>query len=242
MATINMHTAKDGSTSYRVRVRMKGQPIQTASFHTLKDAQRWAKMREGEMLAGRHFPEKRQQYTLSELISRYYDDVHVHKSPKTQRREAYILRYWDDQLGHAFLPDIQPRDIIQRRDALSKTRKAGTIHMYLAVLSHMFTTAIREYHWMENNPCSRVSRPPLPPGRVRYLTDEERSRLLTACQESKNAYLYPLVLTALSTGMREGELLGLQYRDSDLDQGTIYLARIIHESETRSWDSLRNVL
>src|SRR5207249_5261293 len=108
---------KDGTLSYRVRVRMKGQPLQTASFPTLRDAQKWAKLREGEMLAGKHFPEKKPQQTLSVLIARYTEDIHIHKSPETQRREAYILRYWDDQLGHAFLSDIQPRDIIQRRDA-----------------------------------------------------------------------------------------------------------------------------
>lgn len=61
MATINQHYAKDGTLSYRVRVRMKGQPLQTVSFSTLRDAQKWVKLREGEMLAGRHFPEKRQQ-------------------------------------------------------------------------------------------------------------------------------------------------------------------------------------
>src|SRR5215510_12079913 len=123
MATINQHRAKDGTLSYRVRVRMKGQPIQTASFPTLRDAQKWAKLREGEMLAGKHCPEKRTQRTLPELIERYYKEVHPHKSPKTQRREAFILRYWDGQLGHMLLNAVQPKDIIQRRDALSTTRK-----------------------------------------------------------------------------------------------------------------------
>jgi integrase len=223
MATINTHRAKDGTLSYRVRIRMRGQPTQSASFPSLKDARRWAAMIEGQMIEGRHFPEKKSSHTLSELIARYYKDVHPQKSPKTRRREAFILRYWDDQLGHAFLSDIQPRDIIQRRDRLSTTRKPGTIHMYLAVLSHVFTTAVREYQWLEQNPCSRVSKPPLPQGRVRYLTDDERSRLLAACKESGNRYLYPLVLAALSTGMRQGELLGVCWRDIDLDQGTIYL-------------------
>jgi integrase len=129
------------------------------------------------------------EYTLSELISRYYDDVHTYKAPKTQRREVYILRYWNDHLGHRLLNDLQPKDIIHYRDRLSTTRKPGTIHIYLAVLSHVFTTAVREYQWLEQNPCSRVSKPPLPQGRVRYLTDEERSKLLSACQESKNPYL-----------------------------------------------------
>jgi hypothetical protein len=93
MATINQHYAKDGTLSYRVRVRMKGQPLQTASFPTLRGAQKWAKLHEGEMLAGKHFPAKKPQRTLSEFIKRYFKEVHSHKSPKTQRREAFILRY-----------------------------------------------------------------------------------------------------------------------------------------------------
>jgi len=44
MATINVHQTKDGSKAYRVRIRRKGQPVQTASFSSLKDARKWATM------------------------------------------------------------------------------------------------------------------------------------------------------------------------------------------------------
>jgi hypothetical protein len=44
MATINPHRSKDGTLTYRVRVRMRGQPLQTASFPSLKDARKWATM------------------------------------------------------------------------------------------------------------------------------------------------------------------------------------------------------
>ena len=43
-------------------------------------------------------------------------------------------------------------------------------------------------------------------GRVRFLEEEELARLLQACKESTSAYLYPVVLIALSTGMRYGEI------------------------------------
>lgn len=59
MATINVHQAKDGTKTFRVRVRRKGQPVQTASFSTLKDARQWATMIEGDIIAGRHFPNKK---------------------------------------------------------------------------------------------------------------------------------------------------------------------------------------
>ncbi len=52
MATINTHRSKDGTLTYRVRVRMRGQQTQTASFPSLKDARKWATMIEGQMIEG----------------------------------------------------------------------------------------------------------------------------------------------------------------------------------------------
>jgi integrase len=58
-------------------------------------------------------------------------------------------------------------------------------------------------------------------GRVRWLNDDERSRLLAECQASRSKHLYPLVILALSTGARHGELLGLRWADVDLDRGVL---------------------
>ena len=71
MATINTHKAKDGTLTYRVRVRCKGERVQTASFPTLKDARKWATMIEGDIIAGRHFPDKKPKHTLNALLDRY---------------------------------------------------------------------------------------------------------------------------------------------------------------------------
>ena len=84
-----------------------------------------------------------------------------------------------------------------------------------------------------------VTTPPLrgsdqPRGRVRFLSDDktdsngetidgERTRLLKACQKSSNPYLYTVVVLALSTGMRRGEIMGLTWDDVDIHQGRITL-------------------
>ncbi|HUD00807.1 MAG TPA: site-specific integrase, partial [Rhabdochlamydiaceae bacterium] len=94
---------------------------------------------------------------------------------------------------------------------------------YLAALSHALSTACKEWGWLEDSPMRKVSKPKEPRGRVRYLETEERERLLQACRESKNPYLYTVVVTALSTGMRRSEILNLTYRDVDLDKGRITL-------------------
>ena len=71
MAAINVHQAKDGTKTYRVRVRRQGKPTQTASFSSLKDARNWATMIEGEIIAGKHFPTKKPTHTLNELLDKY---------------------------------------------------------------------------------------------------------------------------------------------------------------------------
>jgi len=222
MATINAHRAKDGSITYRVRIRIKGQPIQTASHPTRQEAVMWAKMREGEMLSGKHFPAKKANHTLAELVGRYTEDVLPRKQKITQRREGYLLAFWTKRLGGKGLTDITKADVVKiRNEFLKHGAKSTTIHRYLNMLSHVLNTAIKDYDWLETNVVSTVSRPALPPGKTRYLTDEERQRLLLECRKSKNPLLADLVLLAMYTGLRRGNLLRLRKRDISLAQRTL---------------------
>jgi integrase len=66
-----------------------------------------------------------------------------------------------------------------------------------------------------------VTKPREPRGRVRFLSDQERHRLLGACRESLNPSLHTIVVLALSTGARRGELLTLHWSDVDLKRGTL---------------------
>ena len=76
--------------------------------------------------------------------------------------------------------------------------------------------AVKEWGWVENNPLAKVTKPKEPRGRVRFLDDDERERLLAACRESASPDLYPAVILALSTGARAQEVLGLRWPDVDL--------------------------
>lgn len=94
---------------------------------------------------------------------------------------------------------------------------------YLAVFSHAFTVAVKEWGWIESNPVLKATKPTEPRGRVRFLSDNERETLLTACRDSSNPWLHTCVVVALSTGMRRGELMGLTWKDVDLQAGRIVL-------------------
>ncbi len=93
----------------------------------------------------------------------------------------------------------------------------------MAALSHAFSIAMKEWEWIEDSPISRVSKPKEPRGRVRFLDDDERKRLLESCKESTNSYLHTIVVIALSTGMRISEILNLEWQNVDLDKGRVIL-------------------
>lgn len=230
MATIQERKADDGKISYRVQVRLKGYPPQTATFSRITDARRWAQQIESAIREGRHFKTaESKKHTLRDLIDRYISDVLPLKK-KSERKQKAQLLWWRDRLGAYLLSDISPALIAQCRDDLYRgitprgtKRSPATVVRYLAALSHSFSIACKEWGWVEDSPLRKVIKPKESRGRVRFLDTSERERLLQACRESKNPYLYIIVVLALSTGMRQGEILNLTWADVDLKKGRITL-------------------
>jgi integrase len=102
----------------------------------------------------------------------------------------------------------------------------GTALHKLRVLSSVFTAAVKDFGVLDSNPMFKVRLPAQPQGRVRWLTDDERDRLLSACQQSQNILLYPLTLCAIYSGMRQKELLNLRWRDIDLEFSTGHFSQL----------------
>jgi integrase len=226
MATIIRRTSKNGQTSYRAQVRRKGAPPLSATFTKLSDARKWVQVTEAAIVEGRHFKTtEAKRHTLTDLIDRYLSDVLTHKRASTACDQTRQLRWWKTQLGHWLLADITPALIVEYRDKLAhdkaKPRTNATVNRYLAVLSHTFTLGLREWQWCEDNPVRKVTKPREPRARVRFLADQERHQLLEACKASRNPYLHTIVVLALATGARRGELLGLRWADVDLKRGTL---------------------
>ena len=234
MATIDKRIMQDGTVVYRVRVRRKGHPQQVASFTKLSDAKKWAQMMEGAIIEGRHFPTtEAKRHTVSDLLERYRNDVLPHKRASTVYNQIYHLRWWEAQLGHYALSEITPALIVEYRDKLARTRENSTVRRYLAVLSHAFSIAVQEWEWLNENPIHKISKPKEPRGRVRFLSEDERQRLLAACRQSRNKYVHIVVVLALSTGGRRGELLNLRWSDINFKRGMLTF-RETKNGETRS--------
>lgn len=105
---------------------------------------------------------------------------------------------------------------------LAKRKKPATVNRYVACLKHMFTKA-DEWELIDDDMLKRVRRVKLLKEnnrRLRYLSKVECAALLDACDQ----HLKPIVITALNTGMRRGEILGLEWnRHVDLRHGFILL-------------------
>jgi integrase len=230
MATIEKRVSSDGKISYRAKVRRKGFPVLSETFERKTDANRWVQDTESAIRNNRHFKtSEAKRHTLTELVDRYISEV-LPSKPKNERDQVRQLNWWKSAIGHQVLADVTPALIAQQRDKLlggitvrGMRRSPSTVNRYLAALSVAFTVAVKEWGWIEDSPMRRVTKPKEGKGRFRFLSDEERPRLLKACKESSNPYLYPVVVLALSTGMRQGEIMGLTWDVVDLHKGNAVL-------------------
>jgi len=206
MASVDTYTTNKGQTVYRVRIRRQGK-AQTRIFLTKKDATHWAQQQEGLLLAGlAGIPQKRQSHTLGEAFSRYQQNILPRKKASTARSQRHLIPFLLKTLGASTrLEDITPTHLRKLCDALkAKGNSPATVVRNLALLSHLFSIAIKEWEWIDGNPCRLVTKPREPRGRERYLSQEEIQRLLLACQQSRNEHLHLLVLLAIATGARLG--------------------------------------
>lgn len=231
MGNIYKTTYKSGKVAYHVKIRLKGSPRQSATFQKITDAKRWIQITEAAIKEGRYFKQVPKR-TLSELIDRYIENVIPYKGSQA-KIQTQQLNWWKRELGDKLLSDVtssaiaKTKDLLMKQSVNGKKRSNATCVRYLMALSHAFTIAIKEWEWIQDNPVSRVMKPQEPRGRVRVLNDEERKRLLDVCKESSEKMLYPLVVIALSTGMRISEIKNLKWKDIDFDKGRA----VIHESK-----------
>ncbi len=231
MASIEERTQEDGATTFRVKVRLKGHPVQSASFASKTKAKQWATQTEAAIREGRYFQTvEAKRHTLAEAIERYERE----KLPgiKTAHNRRPLLHWWRDKLGTVTLADLTPAAINDALQALAlepserhpdRPRAAQTVSHYRQALASVLSEAVKTWEWMEQSPMHRVPKPTLPRGRVRYLSDDERERLLSACKESANEDLYLAVLLALTTGGRQAETMGASWSQIDLNRATLQL-------------------
>lgn len=233
MATITARKGKKGTT-YQAIVRLRGHKPITKTHKRRSDAKAWAKKIEAQIQGGDYATSEAERHTLGELIDHYLS----HEETPTARKSN--LLWWKEQIGEKKLSEVTPAVLSALKQQLKETsgsarcekRSPATVNRYLAYLSAVYKRAVQEYQWVSDNPVKKVAKEREPRGRTRFLSDDERERLLAACK-AEDEMLYELVVTALATGARAGELLSLQWQDIDFEKGFALLHNT-KNGETRS--------
>ncbi|WP_250489828.1 site-specific integrase [Caballeronia sp. INML2] len=220
-----MATIRQRNDRWQAIVKRTGYPTQSKTFTLKKDAEKWARLQERLIDAGEWIDTtvRERQTTLGELLDRYAKEVS--NSKRGSRAEIYRIETLKKHgLAKHAIATITPQMIASWRDARLREVSSGTALRELQLLGHVFTMAIREWGIpISKNPVSLIRKPPAGKPRDRVLTTSERTALVSACSQCRNPWIKPVVVFALETAARRGEILALRWKDVDLSHRTAML-------------------
>ncbi len=209
MPTIRARKGKKGTT-YRVEHMLDGSRI-SKSFKSKKEAEKFSAM----LLVDENFALSltnniSNTLLFSDAVAHYLEKYSGKDSSKPQR-----MSYWLNEFGDKPVGKITRLQVKKELNSLSETLKPATVNRYKACLGALYRFLLLEYD-IEHNPVKGIPNLPENNARARFLTSAEISRLLTSCNNSSWERLHLLVLMAITTGARRGELLNLTWQDIDL--------------------------
>ena len=212
------------SGRWQAKVRRHGQPAISRAFRTRVDAEAWARKLESEQERGIwHDSSEAERTTLHAVLDRYERE----KTPakRSAVKEASVLRILrDETIARHALARIGSADVAK---CCATWQRAGlapaTIHRRLSVLSHVYEIAAREWGMAGlTNPVRMIKKPTVRNERNRRITDPELEAICTA---SESRELASIILLAVETAMRRGEICGMRWEHVDLGARTVHLPK-----------------
>lgn len=209
-----MASIKKRGDTYRVQIRRKGFPAESATFPVRAQAVEWAAMREAEMVGARHGIIPRR--TVREALTRYRDEVSpTHRGARWEIvRINKLLR--EIEFAERQLTQVAPHDIAAWRDAALARLAPGSVRREYGLLRSVFALAAREWGWLRDSPFARVSPPADGDARTRRVSDAEANAIIAQLSyrrgtrpETASQYIAAAFLLALETMLRQGEVLAL---------------------------------
>ena len=180
--------------------------------------------------------------TFKELADKYINEYAKLNKRSWQKDQERLNNHLIPFFGEMIVTEITPKAISAYKGyRYKKDISPATINRELTIMKHMYTMAVKEWEWCRDNPVKRVRMEKEGPPRDRWLTYEDEKKLLDACPD----WLKEIVTFALNTGMRQGEILSLRWKDVNLFQG-IAILEMTKNGEKRAiplnrtvWDLLK---
>lgn len=205
-------------TSFRYKGKRIQQSLDTSNKKLAQAIE--AKIRT-EVVEGTYF-EKRigHNKSFNALMDKFMEEYAPTVSKNMQSAYKYYLKNLSKFFGNPRLDSIKPKLIagykVHRR---GEGASASTINRELYMLSKAFNLAVKEWEWLNDNPVSKVTKERECNERDRWLSDKEEKELLGNCPE----WLRHIITFDLHTGLRQDELLSLQWSRVDFPRRTILI-------------------
>ena len=189
------------------------------SVGTKRQAEEIEKRIKAAIVQGKWEIYRMKDISFGDLAAEYLEYARMNKAASSFksdrcRIELHLLPYFGD-IPIKRMTSQMVEDYKQMR--LKEGASPNTANHELTNLSHMLRLAI-QWQYIDKNVVSNVKRMRVPEKPTRFLNKGEILRLMEAAKES---YIYPIIMTALHTGMRKSELLNLKWSDIDFHQCTV---------------------
>ncbi len=207
------------------RIRKVISPYKEAAANALKKV-------EIEIAEDKYLDVRKTKPILFEDFAKQFSDAHIRLENRSIRNQLYLLNGLVKAFQDKFLHEITTFHIKQYMAKRSKDRSASTVNKDLTMLKSIFNRANEWQMLNGHNPAKSIKKLKEDNERCRWLTEEEQQRLLSLCQGVTRV----IVLIALKTGLRWGEIINLKWRQApnsnyvDFENDTIF----IHESLSKS--------
>ena len=194
-------------SGWLAQIRRKGHETICRTFDTKVEAERWALRVESDMGVGKYVDTRETlNTTLRECLDRYANEIVPGK--KGADRDLYRVKLWRaDAMASKGIGAIRQVDVAKWRDVrIASGVGPSTVTKDLALLSHVFTIAIKEWGLPLTNPVLSIRKPKVNNARDRRLQPGEEQTILASCYPELRAF----ITLAIETAMRRSEIAGLQ--------------------------------
>lgn len=194
------------------------------SFSTKQESRDWAARQEYLISLGEGTASCCE---LRDVFMRY--SIEVSPTKRGARWEQIRLqRFCKDRLADILLKDLKAADFADWRDRRLLQVAPGSVKREMVLMSGVITMARREWSLIDKSPMSDVRKPSSPPPRDRRVSKAEIEQLVSAAGgdlEKMSARAIHAFRFAVETAMRAGEIVGLEWRYTDIKKRVAHLPR-----------------
>ena len=202
------------------QVRIEGQRL-GKSFSTQKECRSWIKDMQEQIENGLSVDGFKM--TVHDLFNMWLESIQGSVRPRTlDQYQGVVRNHLEPVLGEIKLRELQPYQIQQLYNSLLAEGKSNRTVQLVHSVIHRALVVGQQLGLVGRNPASAVTPPKVPQKEMQVLDDNQARQLLIAAQGDRYEAMYYLAIT---TGLRQGELLGLKWEDIDFSSGILQVKR-----------------